>query len=252
MDLERLKATLRKVIQNNSVLRTSFHFVPDLGRWIQAVHSVDDLDWSESELDCASPLSEQVREWICTLALSTEASFAKPPIYMRLYRKPESVSGESRTLVLLLHHALYDGISIARLSDVLNSYYHDEEPSVAAQFVDLIKYFLYQERYGSQYWLNMLSSFKRPHLPKNETIQLSSNESSVQSEVTIPITSKQTEMACMEFGATAQCFGQAALAKVLGRLYEKSDIVFGRVVSGRNTVQAENVIGPLIVSFTYP
>lgn len=214
---------------------------------MQAVHSYFELNWSDVEVDDTSAsLNQVIEEWIATLDFSSEDSFARPPVHLRLYRAPDG----SRTLVLVMHHALYDGISIARLSHVMAKYYHDEEPSPASQFVDLIGHFLYQERHGTQYWLNVLSNFERTQLVRSVQVRDPVDCTPVQLEATVPITAKQLGKACMEFDATTQCFGQAALAKVLARLYEKHDIVFGRVVSGRNTAKAENIIGPTIVSLT--
>lgn len=244
VDLDRLKIALQKAVQANSILRSSFHFISNLGRWVQAVHSHSELVLNDVELHDPSSLLSQIEEWISTMDFSSEDSFARPPVRARLYH----TSKGSRTLVLMLHHALYDGISMARLSNIMESYYRDEEPSPASQFIDLLGYFLYQEAYGPQYWLNVLSNFRRTNLLQSDLPQYSLNGPAVQSDVTIPITAKRFGEACMKFDATTQCFGQAALAKVLVRLYEKSDVVFGRVVSGRNTVQAENVIGPIIVS----
>ncbi|THH11834.1 hypothetical protein EW145_g392 [Phellinidium pouzarii] len=245
VEIERFKQAWQSAVQYFSTLRTSFHFLEEKGSWIQAIHSNVELKWSEVDSPAEESMASSIEKYITSIDFSSETAFALPPVHLRLYRGTGESAASANTLVLVMHHALYDGIAISRLSDVLEAFYCSEEPIPSPQFVDLMGYFEFQEHYGTKYWIKHLQDFKRLALPQNAP----SSESplpSTSSSFEIPLTSTRLGEACKLFDATVQCFGQAALAKCLAKVYNSRDILFGHVVSGRNVAQAEDVLGPMI------
>ncbi|KAI5124379.1 hypothetical protein M0805_008982 [Coniferiporia weirii] len=249
IDLERLKRAWESAVQFFATLRTSFHYLSLVGSWIQAIHSTAELKWSEVGLPADKSILGSIEDYITSIDFSSESRLATPPIYLQLYRGTGE-SGTPHTLVLVIHHALYDGISMLKLSDVLWKYYAGEAPAPTPQFVDLLGYFMYQERNGTDYWTRQLQDYRRPAIsrPVSTTESHASTlpSPSSSSSWTIPFTSAHLSEACRLFDTTVQCFGQASMAIVLAKLYNSRDIVFGHVVSGRNVAKAEDVLGPMI------
>ena len=233
------------------------------------------MNWSEEEVELAEgeSLTENAERYIAQLDYSSEMKFLEPPVFLRLYRRrPTSdVLGQDKpssfTLVLVLHHALYDGISISRLQEIVEMFYKGEIPEPEPQFTDLLGYFDHQERYGTEFWSRHLKGLERSVLPQliregsstsgstvggdGESLAAAVPPASISATCAIALDSRRMGEASRLFDVTIQCFGQAVLSKVLARLYNRRDIVFGHVVSGRNVKDAENVLGPVIVSATF-
>ena len=245
IDKERLKQAWEKAIQSTSVLRTSFHFLSDLGCWAQIVHSDSDMKWDEVAVAADQSIPVLIKRFVDSIDLSTENSFARPPVFLRLFNRENKTDSQHDVLVLVLHHALYDGIAIDKLSNVVLAHYLGDEITPAPQFTDFLGYFEYQGRYGTQYWVNYLQDYKLPKLPR--ALADVDSAASFVASTHIPIDSDALMHACHQFNATVQCFGQAVWAHLLAKLCLTNDIIFGHVVSGRSVRNAEDVVGPMIV-----
>jgi hypothetical protein len=248
VDKERLKLAWEKAIQSTSILRTSFHFLQDLGSWSQIVHSDTDLKWDEVVVKPDQQITALIKEFVDSIDLSTENSFARPPVFLRYFKREDKSDSQNDVLLLVLHHALYDGVAIDKLSNVVLAHYLGDEPIAAPQFTDFLGYFEYQGRYGTQYWINYLENYKPPKLPR--ALKDVDNAASLVVSTNIPIGADALKQACHQFNATVQCFGQAVWAHLLAKLCSTNDVVFGHVVSGRSVRNAADVVGPLIVSDT--
>lgn len=249
IDKERLKGAWEKAIQSTSILRTSFHFLPDLGCWGQVVHSDTDMKWDEVTVPAEQPMSELIKQFVDSIDLSTESSFARSPVFLRYFNRENKTESQNDVLLLVLHHSLYDGIAIDKLSNVVLTHYLDDKLPQTPQFTDFLGYFEYQSRYGTQYWINYLQDYKPPKLLRTNTTVNSAT--SYVASANIPIGADVLRQSCQHFNATVQCFGQAVWAHLLAKLCSTNDIIFGHVVSGRSVRNAEDVVGPMIVSEVY-
>ncbi|KDR81669.1 hypothetical protein GALMADRAFT_59971 [Galerina marginata CBS 339.88] len=241
VDADRLFWAWSKVVASFSILRTSFHFATESGIWVQAVHSEATLDWSEVSVD--SDNSEiyklELQSFLGSIKIEDETSFNQPPRWLRLFTFHD---GSSR-LVLVMHHALYDGISVGKLSHALDAFYRDLPVIVSTQFHDLLPHFLHQEKAGITYWLKRMRIYKPIRLPRLHPFSLST-AATVKRFVSLdPLKVKEI---LNQASVTMQCICQAALAKVLSAYTREADVVFGHTVSGRSIPGAENVIGPVL------
>ncbi|KAL5529265.1 hypothetical protein ACEPAG_5250 [Sanghuangporus baumii] len=243
VDINRLRGAWEKTIRYFSTLRTSFHFVENIGAWIQAVHSSYRLNWQEMKVPDGKSSLVLSEEFIRELDLSSERKLAEPPVFTRMLR-PKTGASSTCTLLLVLHHALYDGISVSRLSEVVRAFYRDERPAPPLQFVDLLGYFEYQELHGTDFWVRQLRGYKRPALRRKSGD--GSLTVSVSSSADVTLSAIRMRKACQHFEVTVQCFGQAAFATALAKIYNRRDLVYGHVVSGRSVPHAEDVLGPMI------
>ncbi|KAI0721073.1 peptide synthetase [Cerioporus squamosus] len=237
VDVARLRAAWTKAISTFDILRTSFHFLSSMGVWAQAIHSSSSLQWFEADYDPATNLVEALNPFT---SAADENMFRRPPIFLHFLRAPAPDDGHR--LVLILHHALYDGLAIAKLLDAVQQLYHDIEPQVTNQFHQLLPRLLWQERNGTSFWVRTLRDLRSAPIPRT----LSENPVVHQASVPVRLTEEDIRQACRGAEVTPQCIGQTAFAKLLAVLTQRRDVIFGRVVSGRDVPGAEEVIGPML------
>lgn len=243
VDDERLYDAWVQAMQIFSMLRTSFHFVSGPGIWAQAVHSSCELDWSIESFENIEEYEENLRLFLVAIKPSDEVAFKRPPFRLRMFRASSSI--DSR-LVLVMHHALYDGLSVAKLLETVQNIYHGHQILKGPQFVDLLRQLMAQEQNGTSFWVERLRNFHRVELPKDVTSH-NPRVSHGTSHVMI-VNPVLVDKVCRTVAVTAQCLGQAALAKLIALMSLSVDVVFGHVVSGRSLPGAEDVIGPVLVS----
>jgi len=168
------------------------------------------------------------------------------PLHIRIHR-----SIDHSTLLINLHHALYDGWSLELLIDDLESIFSGNNPSPRPPFRHVVENSL---RIAStdlwaqtQYWKDHLSQLDPQSIP------------SFQSATDIPrrldVAALQTSISTIELEHVArallvspQSLVQAAYAIILSSYLGKSDVCFGTVFSGRTASidGIEDIAGPCL------
>ncbi|CAE6419816.1 unnamed protein product [Rhizoctonia solani] len=232
--LERLKSSWRQAIQDISTLRTSFIFSENAGRWAQVVHSDFELPWISREFE--EP-SRALSEFISDLPLTDVRDFKQPPLHFCHFE----IDGYDYLLVVL-HHALYDGLSLPLLFHRVRSIYHGITSPSLVSFHDLVPRILLQEHFGTSYWVNKLTDASVSTFPRTS---ISSSVGAWRSSAECRVGLAEIQRTCRRYQVNVQCLGQAAMAKVLSQLLQQDDVIFGQVISGRTLPGAEEVIGPV-------
>ncbi|EUC66117.1 condensation domain protein, partial [Rhizoctonia solani AG-3 Rhs1AP] len=232
--LERLKFSWRQAIQDISTLRTSFIFSESAGRWAQVVHSDFELPWISREFE--EP-SRALSEFISDLPLTDVRDFKQPPLHLCHF----NIDGYDYLLVVL-HHALYDGLSLPLLFHRVRSIYHGITPPSLVSFHDLVPHMLLQEHFGTSYWVNKLTGASVSTFPRTS---IQSSVGAWRSSAECQVERAEIQRTCKRYQVNMQCLGQAAMAKVLSQLLQQDDVIFGQVISGRTLPGAEEVIGPV-------
>ncbi|EJF65871.1 peptide synthetase [Dichomitus squalens LYAD-421 SS1] len=240
VDIVRLRDAWKKAIATFDILRTSFHFLPSAGVWSQVVHSSAPFPWLESQYDPEANLTQSLNPF---LKFTDERDFFRqPPIMLHLLKGTSPDYGHR--LVLVLHHALYDGLAIARLFDAVKEVYCGLQLPAAIQYHQMLPRLLWQEKNGASFWVKHLRDLRVARITRKPSCTA---DTSVH-QVSLPVRVARAEIhqACRHAEITPQCIGQAAFAKLLSALTHCRDVIFGRVVSGRDSPGAEEVIGPML------
>ncbi|CAA7271648.1 unnamed protein product [Cyclocybe aegerita] len=245
IEANRLQEAWKTAIGTFAILRTTFHFLTDAGRWVQVVHTTQDLKWSVACLSGDDDYATALEDFSSDIRLYEETSFRRPPFWIRLFQTHTDEGKESPTsLVFAMHHALYDGLSIGKLLEAVETFYRGQPFECTKQFHELLPHFAMQEKEGTPFWLNKLRLYHPGRL------QRSSSEStsviSVTSEKYVPFKDGEVKALLTRAAVTAQCIGQAAWAKLISKYTGALDVVFGHTVSGRSIPGAEDVIGPVL------
>lgn len=237
VDIPRLKNSLRQVIQSNDILRTSFHSVEDLGLWVGAVHTSPPFDWHEIGLpSTADPMSEVVSMF----RFDKESSFQIPPVRSVLVTRPHD-----KLLVVVMHHALYDGASLPFIFEDVARVYQNSPVPDRPQFSDTVHHVLNGQEKSCDFWTEKLRGYEVAELPSLANADTEHTMFISERRVHLDITNITN--ACKTMEVTVQSVALLAYAKVLSKQLRKRDVVFGQVLAGRSLPDpgAERTIGPL-------
>lgn len=237
VEIPRLKASIRCVIQANDILRTSFHSVEDLGMWIGAAHTDPIFDWHEIGLPSTSDPLEAVHSMF---RLDKESSFEVPPIRSVLVTRPYETF-----LVIIMHHALYDGASLPFIFEDIARVYEDQPLPERPQFSETVGHVLQGQDKSCNFWTEKLTGYEVIELPLRSSASSENTMSLIECRVDLDIADILN--ACKAMEVTVQSVALLAYAKVLSGLIGKRDVVFGQVLAGRSLPDpgAEKTIGPL-------
>ncbi|KAK7033521.1 Non-ribosomal peptide synthetase [Paramarasmius palmivorus] len=239
--LSRLRSAWQSAVEQLDVLRTSFHFTGS-GQWAQAIHSVVDFKWTQRE---CSDITGAAKDFITTLNFGDEKTFSRPPVHFCHVTVPDANSRSHMDyLVLVLHHALYDGIALPKLFHRIRSLYQGKSLPNPPNFLSIADAILLQEKSGTQFWVSKLASVRPSHFPRisqRDNGEVDAWRASLQ----LDLSASDIQRYCRRYHIHPQCLGQGAWARVLAKRIGAPDVVFGQVISGRTVEDAEDVVGPV-------
>lgn len=237
-DLSVLKKSLTSVVQANDILRTSFHSLPELDfSWVGAVHADFPTVLNEVAISSRSDLTAEIMKH---LKLEEVSAFNAPPFRPVIVHRPDG-----RFFAIVMHHALYDGVSLPFIFEDMALAYQGLVVPDRPQFSDGVSYLLQGQREACDFWTKKLTGYQVAELPP-----VSPNESCSSiflAERQVGISIAVIEQRCREMEVTVQSVALLAYAKVLSQLLGKRDVVFGQVLAGRSLPgqDTERTIGPL-------
>ncbi|OBZ75802.1 Nonribosomal peptide synthetase 2 [Grifola frondosa] len=207
----------------------------------QVVHSVPDVKWFNGLYPEDGNLQLLLRHFTDSTDVGDEV-FKRPPIYLHLLTDSAS---RGSLLVLVMHHALYDGISVAKLFDAVLGFYEGHDAVSPVQYHDLLPALMWQEREGLSFWIKCLQDLHNLPIPRKPS-GIPAIPSSYHASLVVPVEEGKLKRICGYAAVTLQCIAQSAFAKLLATATGSRDVLFGRVVSGRDLPSAEAVIGPIL------
>ncbi|EXL68095.1 hypothetical protein FOPG_15830 [Fusarium oxysporum f. sp. conglutinans race 2 54008] len=238
--VDRLKEAYRLVAMAKDILRTSFHPLPELEMdyyWVVAVHSDSPPSWQEISVPPGTNIAQAVMQLV---RLDTQSAFSTPPI------QPVIVSeGEESLLVIIMHHALYDGASLPFIFNDLASAYQVISLPMRPPFATAVRSLSQDQTEACQFWTSTFEGYEAKPLPSSSHQQLCSEMFYSEAKVELDMT--EILERCKEMEVTVQSVTILAYAKVLATLTEKRDVAFGQALAGRSSLglEAEHVVGPL-------
>ncbi|KAI0105047.1 putative non-ribosomal peptide synthetase [Nemania sp. FL0031] len=237
IDVHRLRLALTTVYANSPILRTVFLEVDDprvnsvycqVIKKHELVFAPDSKIFKEGDI---SALTEQAR----LRALESGG-------ISNLFQVHFVEFGTRRLMVLSIAHALYDGWSLHMLHrDIQAAYKSNYVPRQS--YKPYLSRMLFQSKSSAQqFWADLLDGshgtpiLKVTKSPRNDIIHRFEKQSkrSVADIRTL----------CKNLRVTPQVLGQACWAAVLASLTRSLDVIFGVVLSGRDTEEAQGLMFP--------
>lgn len=237
-NVEKLKLACASVIEQSPILRTSFAGVDDPKipvSYAQVIHRP-----GESWLRTVDVTPEGDLDAIIQTAVKQDRAAVIDSVPFKL----TFIHGEKDThLALSLSHALYDGWSLSLLhQDIMDAYYD--------RFIPRPSYRPTLERIlnssgveAARYWTDYISGVKSSSFPQRSgEVQPSSQVHRLEKHSNISAASIKSFI--RDRGITVQCLGQTCWALVLGSYLKSLEVVFGVVLSGRDTEEANQIMFP--------
>jgi len=155
------------------------------------------------------------------------------------------LAGSSAYLFMAISHALYDGTSIRELhQDIVKAY--QGGLTLRPDFTPFLEQVIHSTTNDAKkFWRTTLSNLPRATFPRKELPEdVKSTVHLLEKKSRIPL--KDIEALCKSSKITLQTLGQTCWALVLSHLMGQLDVVFGSVLSCRDSEEAHEVMFPLM------
>ncbi|KAH7355100.1 hypothetical protein BKA65DRAFT_234052 [Rhexocercosporidium sp. MPI-PUGE-AT-0058] len=151
----------------------------------------------------------------------------------------------SKYLVIAISHALYDGTSLRAIHEDIRRAYIGQS-SLRPDFKPFLEQVLQSTTEDAKkFWRTTLSNLPPATLPRKESeVEVLGSSTRLERRSRIPL--KDIEALCKSSRITLQTLGQTCWALVLSQLMGQLDIVFGSVLSCRDSEEASEVMFPLM------
>ena len=229
IDRQQLLHACNKLVKTHDILRTVF--IEHESRFYQVV--IDELDAPVTMKLADTDLEQDVIDH-CTTHI--ESNFHLGSSFLNMLHVEGKDSHEC--LIISLSHAQYDGISLPKLLQDLETFYTGQ------QVVDFEPFSSYMARICDEHIQTKALSYWR-HLLDHSSLSVLDGTSAQPSDKSI-FQAKPVDISQRPEEITTANLLAAAWALVLARRLRKPDVTFGSVTSGRNVdlANVENVMGP--------
>jgi hypothetical protein len=235
LDLRKLKQTAFRMVQAFDILRTVF--VPYGDRFLQVVlrKLQPDFTFHETDLDLddfTTGLRHKDREHGPKLG-ETFVQFVVA----------KQKKTEHYRIIMRLSHAQYDGFCLPKILGALQAGYNGLPISSAPSFGHYVRESAKTVAGAHDHWREVLRGSKMTEIVNRygPNYQRSAGR-------TVTLKQMLTVSSLSHINITTATIMKAAWASTLARIAHQSDIVFGHVISGRNSgvPNVENIIGPCL------
>ncbi|KAI1451502.1 hypothetical protein F4805DRAFT_463728 [Annulohypoxylon moriforme] len=238
-DIDRLKSAWAIVYANSPILRTSFAVVDDPNNksaFCQIIRE-EPLEFNPtvklSSLDDIPMVIDKARDRAAS-ADGTSSLFQLTPV----------TTPTNHYLVISVAHALYDGWSLELLhSDVLAAY--EGRYCTRGGYETYLSCLLFDSAaVGEGFWADYLGGVHQTLL-RPVTESLKGLEPAIHRlELVSALDSHALKALCRRFRIAPQVLAQGCWAPVLASIAKSLDVVFGVVLSGRDTDEAQDLLFP--------
>ncbi|GLQ87910.1 hypothetical protein GCM10007898_14780 [Dyella flagellata] len=252
LDVARLEAALHRLVQRHAALRTRLRM--QAGALRQFVDNALPFQLKRKDLSGTDTRPSTVAALLLEVGSQPFQLEHDLPFRACLF----TLAQDRHLLVLVVHHAVFDGWSLRRLVTDVRQLYSDPpaapEPAAAANFA-YADYARWQSRQWQRgVWQGQLDYWRRQLEGATGVLALPTDHPrSAQQRFTgqtlhfqwSSILSKSVRRECHECGITAFMFFEALFALLLQRYSGQNDILIGTPVANRGRLETEALVGPV-------
>jgi hypothetical protein len=228
-----LEASCRMLVNHFSILRVRFIYCE--GRWWQIVF--DNVELAFSTFEAKGPLLEEAYNF------SVRDSERIDPLgFPTSFSLIRTKSNKSR-LIIRLSHAQYDGVSIPFILETLASIYHQEPLRPAVDFSVYLADAHNRRSESIRYWRRLLRGSNLNRI--TTCLQPEASDGALPCAVTA---TRSIHVPPLPEHLTMASFISSAWAVLLSRITGTEDVVYGQVVTGRNSnvLDIMEITGPCV------
>lgn len=158
---------------------------------------------------------------------------------------------KQRTLMLSIHHALFDGISIKMLFQDLRSLYEGYKPLVRPCAIPLLRHIATQDIVQSkEYWNGLLKGWENAPLLAGRAFERTAPK---EAQRTFRVSLRDLDRQAISLGCTLATLLQCTFGICMARILRTPDIILGLVLSGRTVPVSEvdRMMTPCVTTIPY-
>lgn len=230
-DISLLRRSWEQMVARHAILRTSFVETQSTRYpYVQVTVQRLSLPWVEHSIGSVETNSSS------SLGLPIRPSRVDAT---RPFAIDAITCDSDRWLILHMHHAIYDGISMSQLIQEVEHVYHGKPLQPAVQFQPFLEIMQsHQDDHAIEFWKKQLQGFRPRPFPTSQHYDQPKKELSIES--TLQVSLNDMDVYCKRNAVSPLPVFQTALSKTLAACQNTKDICFGNVVSGR-TVPAQGI-----------
>ncbi|ODQ55921.1 hypothetical protein SAICODRAFT_153898 [Saitoella complicata NRRL Y-17804] len=242
VDLKRLEAAWRVVVERHPMMRTCFCITEDPHYpFAQVVLKKHQLPWSVTEIS-GDNLLTAVDEHIACIGAALDVR--RPPYHFGVLR-----ASDKTVIVHSVHHAIYDGWANGLVDDDVKQLYAGGNLRERPAFRRVLEYIASTDETESiRFWKQNLEGYEPtgfPDLSGQSRLAKGSDESVILSKSS-SLSRGELEAGCQALSTTLLAVVQSAWTRILTSYLDSTDVVFGNVVSGRTLPidDVQEIAGP--------
>lgn len=239
VDFDRLQHACTELVRYFSILHTVFVHIDD--RYWQVV--LDKLSPPFDLIESTGQSSTEATKSACEEDLQRPRSLGVSFIRFIAIKDYSS----QHKLIFRLSHAQFDGFSFSSVLHTLSQLYANETLPSPPSFADVVSFNSSKKRESLEYWSSRLHNSKPPTWWNTSSTSPSKTTYTIDDRIVLSQTAPLPTIDQCEGVSPATIF-HAACALVLSRHFGQSEILMGRLVTGRSMLPSDlqNVIGPLL------
>ncbi|KAL8670383.1 MAG: hypothetical protein Q9168_005078, partial [Polycauliona sp. 1 TL-2023] len=243
VDFTRLKKACEALVDRVDILRTVFVLVD--GKYLQVV--LDQFRPDFEHYQCRDDDCESFIDTLCQQDLNRPRRLGSSFLRFLAVEHTSSAPAHRNKLILRLSHAQVDGYCIPLLLETLSLAYSSETAPTPSQFAPVLAFNKQRESTNRAYWTQRLQGSTFPHWstsnPSSPPALAYTCADRLKLEERLPLPS-----ASQLHGYSLATIFHAACCLVLAQRYDQSEIIVGRLVTGRSTLPSrlQNTIGPCL------
>ncbi|KAI1369753.1 putative non-ribosomal peptide synthetase [Xylaria arbuscula] len=237
IDIDQLRSAISTVYADSPILRTVFIEIDD-----PRVDSAYFQVIRKQELKFAPTFQILRIDDTATLTDMARVEAATSNGISGLFQVRFAETETKKLMVLSIAHALYDGSSLGMLHKDIQAAYENQYTPRQPYKPYLSRMVLYSKSSSREFWADVLHGANATLVPKFKTKSGDGNFYRIERQARMSAT--EIRGLCKALHVTPQVIGQACWAAVLASLTKSLDIVFGVVLSGRDTEEAQELMFP--------
>ncbi|TVY37431.1 Nonribosomal peptide synthetase [Lachnellula subtilissima] len=243
VDPSRLVEAVNNVLRRSPIFRTTFIEIEDPRSPVSYAQIIHKLQPNAADIPTSMLTEGQDFETFMGDFKVQAAMLAKTGYALCQVRLVEA--GQSRYLVMAISHALYDGTSLRALHEDIYRAYQGKLSSRPDFLLFLEQVVQSTTEDAKKFWRSTLSNLPAATFPRKEqTKALEPNVHRLEKRSRVPL--KDIEAICKSSRITLQTLGQTCWTLVLSHLMGQLDVIFGSVLSCRDSEEANEVMFPLM------
>lgn len=242
---QKLMSAVKQVIQLSPIMRTTFVEIDDPKFPVSYAQIVHQELHSSSENFSVRVLEDgqTIEDFLDNFKAEAVALAVETQALLQVHCV---TTGRSQYLVIAISHALYDGTSLRSLHNDIQFAYFGESKSRPDYKPFLEDVFQSTTEGAKTFWRTTLSQLPSSTIPRKELFDHENGSLSMRVERRSRIPLQKIEELCKRSRITIQTLGQTCWALVLSHFMGQLNVVFGSVLSCRDSEEANEVMFPLM------